>query len=156
MSKMNPYQPPADELPGHIKLKQQADVRTRLSATKPIPDIDFWLATVGGVLVLILADAVHNKFAMAVLIAWLTGCLRVCMVYSSRARAALPPLNAIWLLVTSTVFCFTLQTVILAIWFAAFFIFRVPSGPVAVVVALSPILLYMIFFAWSIRWENNE
>lgn len=148
----NPYQPPADGLPEQLKLQlSEVDRLARLRKTNPVPDAEFWILVAIGTALLLLASLFLGRLALVLLFAWLGGAIRVCMVYSARARAALPPVNANLLMLTSTSICFTLQLVVgLAGLFVAWRFQWQPGGWVLAVFAGS-VLLYIAMFLGSIR-----
>ncbi len=118
MTEDNPYQPRSRIYPNpYVRSLEAADFQDRLRKTSAVPDAEFWGVVAIGVVALLLANVLFNRLALVLLFAWLGGTIRVCMIYSARARAALPPLNANWLLVTSAAVCFTLQTVVVLIGF---------------------------------------
>lgn len=156
MSEDNPYQPPVDSLPEPLRAQlEAADFQARLRKTSAVPDAEFWLVVAVGVVILLLANVLFNRLALVLLFAWLGGTIRVCMVYSARARAALPPLNAHWLLATSAAVCFTLQTVVVLIGFVVASQFGWRPVRWVIPVFTSTILLYVVLFSWSIRWAKQ-
>lgn len=156
MTSNNPYQPPADDLPGHLKSQlEEADWQARRRQTSSVPDADFWIVVAVGTGILLLAHLFLSRLALLLLFAWLGGTIRVCMVYSARARAALPPVNAHWLLVTSTAICFTLQTVVVLVGLVVGWRFGWQPGRWVLAVFASSVLLYIALFIWSIRWAKQ-
>lgn len=162
MEDSNPYQPPADMLPEHVESQLQADEQqARLRLTRDVPGIDFWLVSGIGTLLLLLASVMPNSPVFVFLLAWLGGSLRVCLVYSARARVGLPPLNAIELLLTSKAICLILQVVaacvvcgLLAVarWFLQLRTSLTISLSGTILIF---ILVYIILFLWSIRWARQ-
>ncbi len=157
MSNDNPYQPPSDNLPEQLKLQlQAADWQARLRKTSAVPDADFWVVVAVGTVLLLVANVIFNRLAMVLLFAWLGGSIRVCMVYSARARAALPPLNAHWLLVTSSAFCFALQTAVALVGVVVAMRFEWRPGTWVAAVFISSVALYISMFIWSIGWAKQS
>ncbi len=151
MTSKNPYQPPSSDLPEKLRMQlEAADWEARRRKTSAVPDADFWLAAAAGATLLGFAVSVH-PVASYLLFAWLGGCIRVCTVYSARARAALPPLNAHWLLLTSTAVCFTLQAVVVAVAYVLAAQLRWQAGVWMVAVFLGSVPLYIILFLVSVH-----
>lgn len=152
MSQDNPYQPPIDDLPAQLKEQlSEAERLARLRNTNPVPDPNFWIVVAIGTAFLLLASALLGRLVFVMLFAWLGGTIRVCMVYSARARAALPPVNANLLLVTSTSICFTLQTVVVLLGLFVAWQYEWQPGTWVLAVFIGSVVLYIVMFLGSIR-----
>ena len=162
MNKINPYQPPADEVPENAESQLHADERqAQLRQTRDVPGFDFWLVSGIGTLLLLLASAIPNSPVSVLTLAWLSGSLRVILVVAVRAKAGLPPLNAIELLLTSTAICLILQVlaagIVSGVLGGAWLLFHFrPSWRILLPVAfLLLVLVYTILFMWSIPWAKQ-
>jgi hypothetical protein len=151
MTQHNPYQPPVEELPDSLAAKlHAADWEARKRKTSAVPDVDFWIVVGIGIAIMLVAN-VFNRFVLVLLFAWLGAAIRVCMIYSARARAALPPINAHRLLLTSTLVCFTLQSIVLTLGFVIASHFDWQPGMWTLAVFFSSVLVYVTLFLWSIQ-----
>ncbi|MCC6511609.1 MAG: hypothetical protein IT423_21095 [Pirellulaceae bacterium] len=154
----NPYQPPSEQPIAELTEMQRA----RLRDTLPVPDASFWGIAAASILCLMLAAVVIHNLLLLLMFPLLAGILRVCLVYSARARAGLPPLPANFLLVTSTFVCLVLQLSAIGVAVGCFrAIFRLSnmSSPNALVWLLvcvfGTIGMFLLMLRQSVHWAKS-
>lgn len=157
----NPYHPPPDYPPrGTAPGQLSEEHRRRLQQTSPVPDPDFWPVAFTSVGLLLLASTLLSLWLLPLLFALLMGILRVCLVYSTRARSGLPPLEALTLLVTSTLVSAGILVVAASLSAIVIYILRSAAGlPEAVWLTAGSLMaifaLATVAYFLSIGWAKS-
>ncbi len=158
--------PPNDETSGALNPYQPTDLLSEnkpvsgvsLPHTQSIPDSDFWFASGIGTFFLLISAFLTQGFVAPIFLAYLFGIVRVCLVFSRRARLGLEPLAAGELLFTSTLLCFALliasSVAFLAICTAGVVVAGGRESVLEMVMALSGLITfigYVVLVLLSVR-----